>query len=91
VSGILPRQRQRFSEGFFKRWFHSHPCTSRSPPGPGLRGEYVRMSVDEFLLLLWRELDHTEPATGVERCEDPIIDSEIRVAHMGAFDHTLKG
>jgi hypothetical protein len=48
------------------------------------------MSVDEFPLMLWCEFDHTEAVTGVERRENAIVDSEIRVTHVGAFEHPVQ-
>jgi len=44
------------------------------------------MSARELLLLVWCERHHAERPVVVERREDPIIDAEVRMAHVGAFD-----
>jgi len=49
------------------------------------------MAVNEFSLLLGCERDHAESVTGMECRKDSIVDSEIRVAHVGAFTDTVEG
>jgi hypothetical protein len=47
--------------------------------------------VDELALLRRRESDHAELVAAVECREDPIVKSEIGVAHVGAFNHSVQG
>ena len=44
------------------------------------------MSTYELLLLVWCERHHSEFRVVVERREDPMVDAEVRVAHVFAFD-----
>ena len=46
---------------------------------------------DESSLLRRCEHDHAELLVGMESRENPIVHPEIRVAHVGAFDHTVQG
>jgi len=43
------------------------------------------MSARELLLLVRRERHHPTLAVVVQRGEDPIIDAEVRMAHVGTF------
>jgi len=47
------------------------------------------MSAHELLLLLWCERHHATLAVVVQRREDPIIDAEVRMAHVCALDGSL--
>ena len=47
------------------------------------------MSANELLLLGWRERHHAELAVVVQCREDPIIDAEVRMAHVRAFHGVL--
>ena len=47
------------------------------------------MVVDELLLLVWCELDHSELLIRMDRREDPSIDAEVGMAHVRAFDRAL--
>jgi hypothetical protein len=42
--------------------------------------------VDELLLLIWCERDHSELPVGMDRRKDPGIDAEVGMAHVRAFD-----
>ena len=67
------------------------PYARRSGPSPcpTFWCEHVRMSAHELLLLVWGERHHAECHVVVQRCEDPILDAEVRVAHVRAFDGSL--
>jgi hypothetical protein len=47
------------------------------------------MGAHELLLLVRGEGHHAELPVVVERREDPIIDAEVRMAHVRAFDGSL--
>jgi hypothetical protein len=43
------------------------------------------MSARELLLVVWCERHHAELPVLVERRKDPIVDAEVRMAHVCAF------
>jgi hypothetical protein len=43
----------------------------------------------ELLLLVWRQLHHAELPVVMERRKNPIIDAEVRMAHVRAFYGSL--
>jgi hypothetical protein len=47
------------------------------------------MSARELLLLVWCERQPAELPVVVQRREDPIIDAEVRMAHVCAFYGSL--
>ena len=49
------------------------------------------MRSDEDRLLSRRQLDHPVLIVGLQRCEDPAVDSKVRVPHVRALDNAVKG
>jgi hypothetical protein len=47
------------------------------------------MSAHESVLLVWCERHHAERPVVMQRREDPVIDPEVRVAHVRAFYRSL--
>jgi hypothetical protein len=47
------------------------------------------MSAHELRLLIRREGHHGELRVVMERRENPIVDAEVRMAHVRAFDGSL--
>jgi hypothetical protein len=47
------------------------------------------MSARELLLLIWCERHHGKLGIVMQRREDPIIDAEVRMAHVRAFYGSL--
>ena len=62
---------------------------SRSTPGAALRCKRFGMVVDELLLLVWCEVDHSELLIRMDRREDPSFDAEVGMTHVHAFDRAL--